>query len=100
MFVATLLSSPSARRLDPAAVEAVRNAWGGGEVTWLSPDVAAEFPIEKVPSNRWQVWEDMQAMDVDLVVQRTERRRKKMLLAEAPLDLYKSKARQLIGLSK
>lgn len=82
MFVTTLLSNPSSPRLEAAAVEALRNAWGGGAAQWLSPDVAAEFQMAAVPGNRWQVWEDMQAVGVDLVVQPAEGRRKKMLLAD------------------
>ncbi len=80
MFTATLIAPPGA--LDPALVENLRNAWGGGDALWLSPDEAAEFAVEAVPENRWAVWEDLQEMRVDLVVQPTEGRRKKMLLAD------------------
>ena len=82
MFTAILLSAPSARSLDPALVEAVRNAWGGGEAVWLAPDEAAEFALPVMPANRWGVWEDCQALGVDLVVIPTRGRRKKMLLAD------------------
>ncbi|MCB1312285.1 MAG: phosphoserine phosphatase SerB [Sedimentitalea sp.] len=82
MFVATLLTSPKAPRLDPALVEALRNAWGGGEALWLAPDLAAEFPLAQKPGNLWQVWEDLQRQGVDLAVQPAEGRRKTMLLAD------------------
>ncbi|SMX46660.1 phosphoserine phosphatase SerB [Actibacterium lipolyticum] len=82
MFIATLLTNPSAKGLTPATVDAVRNAWGGGEVQWLAPDVAAEFPLESMPSNQWDVWEDLQKLGVDLVILPAEGRRKKMLLAD------------------
>ncbi|SDJ01180.1 phosphoserine phosphatase SerB [Aliiruegeria lutimaris] len=82
MYVVTLLSNPATPRLERATVEALRNAWGGGTAQWLAPDVAAEFEMESVPANRWQVWEDMQALGVDLVVLPAEGRRKKMLLAD------------------
>jgi phosphoserine phosphatase len=68
--------------LDPALVAALRNAWGGGEVVWLSPDEAAEFDMPEVPGKRWEVWADLQGQGVDLLVQATEGRRKKMLLAD------------------
>ncbi len=82
MFVATLLTSPAGPALDPALVESLGNAWGGGEAQWLSPDEAAEFPVDRVPANRWEVWSELQALGVDLVVQAAEGRRKRMLLAD------------------
>ena len=80
MFTATLIAPPAA--LEPALVESLRNAWGGGDVLWLAPDEAAEFPLAEIPGNRWEVWDDLQAQGVDLVVQPTEGRRKRMLLAD------------------
>ena len=80
MFMATLIARPGA--LDPALVDSLRNAWGGGEALWLSPDEAAEFPLQAIPSNRWDVWADLQQKQVDLVIQPATGRRKKMLLAD------------------
>jgi phosphoserine phosphatase len=82
MHVVTLISSPTHRALDAALVESLRNAWGGGDALWLAPDEAAEFAIREVPQNRWQVWDDLQGLGVDLLVQPSEGRRKKMLLAD------------------
>ncbi len=82
MFVATLLTNPAAPSLDPTLVESLRNAWGGSEIVWLNPDEAAEFAVPDMPDNRWDVWADLQQMGVDLVVQPSEGRRKKMLLAD------------------
>ncbi|MBZ8117467.1 phosphoserine phosphatase SerB [Roseovarius sp. LXJ103] len=80
MYVATLIAPKGA--LDPALVESLRNAWGGGTVGWLSPDEAAEFSLEQMPANRWQVWEELQGLRTDLIVQRAEGRAKRMLLAD------------------
>ncbi|MVO15541.1 phosphoserine phosphatase SerB [Parasedimentitalea huanghaiensis] len=82
MYTVTLLCNPAKPSLDPALVESLRNAWGGGDAFWLAPDEAAEFTIETSPDNQWQVWEDLQGMGVDLVIQQTEGRRKAMLLAD------------------
>ena len=82
MFIATLLTDPQTPILDRATVEAVRNAWGGGDAIWLEPGVAAEFPLETMPLNRWEVWEGLQGLRVDLVVQAAEGRRKRVLLAD------------------
>jgi phosphoserine phosphatase len=82
MFVATLLTAPGSRGLEPALVENLRNAWGGGDVQWLAPDEAAEFALPAMPANRWDVWADVQGLGVDLCVQAAQGRRKRMLLAD------------------
>jgi len=82
MFIATLLTNPQTPILDRATVESVRNAWGGGDAVWLDPGVAAEFPLEAMPLNRWEVWEGLQSLRVDLVVQPAEGRKKRLLLAD------------------
>lgn len=82
MFTATLLANPGRANLDRAAVESLRNAWGGGAAHWLNPGIAAEFALAEMPANRWQVWDALQALSLDIVVQRAEGRRKKMLLAD------------------
>ena len=80
MFTASLIAPKGV--LEPALVENLRNAWGGGDALWLSPDEAAEFSLAELPGNQWEVWDDLQKLRVDLVVQRAEGRRKKMLLAD------------------
>lgn len=82
MFIATLLANPRAANLEPVTVQSLRDAWAGGEARWLSPSVAAEFALESVPENRWQVWEGLQGLEIDLVVQPAAGRRKAMLLAD------------------
>ena len=82
MFIATLLTAPAARGLDPSLVESLRNAWGGGDAVWLAVDEAAEFALPAQPGNLWDVWTDLQGMGVDLAVQPAQGRRKKMLLAD------------------
>ncbi|MGC1497662.1 MAG: phosphoserine phosphatase SerB [Sulfitobacter sp.] len=82
MFTVVLLTSPEKPTLDPALVESLRNAWGGGDAAWLSPDEAAEFSVQQIPDNLWEVWENCHSMAVDLIVVPTAARRKKMLLAD------------------
>ncbi len=82
MYVATLLTNPAAPSLEATLVESLRNAWGGGDANWLSLDEAAEFSLPETPDNRWDVWGELQQMGVDLVVQKADGRRKKMLLAD------------------
>lgn len=80
MFTTTLIAPPGA--LDPALVENLRNAWGGFDARWLSPDEAAEFDMAALPDNQWEVWENLQTLRTDLVIQPSENRRKRMLLAD------------------
>lgn len=80
MFTTTLIAKP--RTLDPALAEALRNAWGGGDLIWLSPDEAAEFAMATIPDSAESSWSGLQDQGVDLVIQHTEGRRKKMLLAD------------------
>jgi phosphoserine phosphatase len=82
MYVATLLTAPSAPNLDAALLDSLRNAWGGGDVQWLSVNEAAEFTLPALPDNQWDVWADLQGTGVDLVIQPVEGRKKKMLLAD------------------
>lgn len=82
MFTIILLSPPQARALDPALVDSLRNAWGGGDALWLSADEAAEFAVAVKPANFEEVWKSCQAMGVDVISVETATRRKKMLLAD------------------
>jgi phosphoserine phosphatase len=82
MFVVTLLTNPETPVLERVTVESLRNAWGGDEARWLDPGVAAEFSLAAVPQNRWDVWADLQAMQIDMVVQQVAGRRKHLLIAD------------------
>ncbi len=80
MYTATLIARPGT--LDPALAEALRNAWGGGDLVWLSPDEAADFEIPSVPDTADSNWTALQDQGVDLAIQTSAGRRKKMLLAD------------------
>lgn len=82
MFIASLLTNPARPVLERVTVESLRNAWGGGDAIWLDPGVAAEFPISDVPANLWEVWEGLQGLGIDLVVQKAEGRKKRLLIAD------------------
>jgi phosphoserine phosphatase len=82
MFTATLLTNPATPVLDQTTVESLRNAWGGGDARWLDPGVAAEFPLDAVPGNLWDVWAGLHRLGIDLAVQPTAGRRKRLLLAD------------------
>lgn len=82
MFTVTLLTNPETPVLDRTTVESLRNAWGGGNAVWLDPGVAAEFTVAAVPSNQTEVWEGLQALRIDMAVQPSANRRKRLLIAD------------------
>ena len=82
MPIAVLLTDPARPTLDRAMVEALRDAWCGGNAVWLNPGVAAEFSLPAEPENRWDVWQSLQAAGVDLCILPDENRRKRLLLAD------------------
>lgn len=79
MQIASLIAKPG--QLDPALVDNLRNALGGGTVSWLSPDEAAEFPLETTPGNLDEIRASIAEM-ADLNVLPEANRRKRMLLAD------------------
>jgi phosphoserine phosphatase len=82
MFTATILCNPVRPSLDPALVTALRDAWGGTDVIWLNPGIAAEFNFSGIPDNRWKTWESLQLQGYDLCVQPDQGRRKRLLIAD------------------
>ena len=82
MYIASLIANPTRANLDRSTVEAVRNAWGGGDAHWLNVGVAAEFAVETLPQNQWDVWGSLQAIGVDLCIQREQGRAKRLLIAD------------------
>ena len=80
MPIASLIAAPG--RLEPAAVEALRGAWGGGSARWLSGGEAAEFAVPAPPSNLGAVQAELDALGVDVNVLPEEGRRKRLLLAD------------------
>jgi phosphoserine phosphatase len=82
MLIATLLTNPARPVLERVTVESLRNAWAGGDALWLDPGVAAEFALADMPANRWDVWQGLQGIGVDLVVQPAAGRKKQLLIAD------------------
>ncbi len=80
MYTATMIAKPG--MLDPVLASSIQSAWGGGELRWLSAAQAAEFDLPVLPDNHWDVWEELQKLNVDLVLQSTEGRKKTVLVAD------------------
>ncbi|WP_273690684.1 phosphoserine phosphatase SerB [Ketogulonicigenium vulgare] len=82
MFTATLLTDPQNPALEGGLIAALSKTWGGGEARWLAAGEAAEFDMPALPADQWQAWADLQAIGVDLVVQPSAGRKKRLLLAD------------------
>ena len=82
MFIVSLIANPIRANLDRATVDALRDAWGGANGRWLAPGIAAEFAVPSVPDNRWDVWQGLQGLGIDMAVQPAEGRRKHLLIAD------------------
>ena len=82
MYMATVLCDPSEAVLTAANVLPYHKSLKGGEFRWLQEGVACEFPMaERTPDVR-RIWQSLQDRGVDLVIQKTVGRRKKILLAD------------------
>jgi phosphoserine phosphatase len=82
MYAITLLTNTAKPTLDPAFADALRNAWGGGDLRWLAPDEAADFIVPAQPDNFWAVWDEAQALGIDMVLQPSGERKRKLLIAD------------------
>ena len=82
MFTVTILAAPARADLSQSRVESLRQRWNAGHIIWLNPGIAAEFPLDAVPADFWDVWQDLQDQGLDLAIQPTVGRRKAVLLAD------------------
>lgn len=89
MLTVVLLTAPKVSALDGALIASLRNAWGGGEIRWLAPQEAAEFEVPEAPDNAAQVWDQLQAMGVDMALLPAVGRRKKLLVADMDSTLIR-----------
>ncbi len=81
MYMAVLIAPPG--RLSADLAQNLAASWGAvAAPVWLSVSEAAEFTLAQLPDTRWQVWDDLQKMQVDLAIVPREGRRKKLLLAD------------------
>ena len=81
MFACVLTTAPDGPGLDPAALDALRRAWGGGEARRLARG-AAEFALPAMPEGLGTAREGLGPMGVDVNVVPAEGRRKRLLVAD------------------
>jgi phosphoserine phosphatase len=82
MITVTLISSPTHPALSPELPNMISARWSGSAARWLAKGEAAEFDLQALPANFWQIWNDLQTCDIDMVAQPSANRRKKILLAD------------------
>jgi phosphoserine phosphatase len=82
MFTVSLLSAPAHPALSPELPGLFAARWSGSAVRWLAEGEAAEFDVPDRPVDFWTVWSELQACDIDLVIQPSAGRMKKVLLAD------------------
>lgn len=68
--------------LNPQLALSLRNAFGGGDLRWLSPDEAVEFPVEQIPADFEAIRQDVTYEGADLNILPDTNRRKRLLLAD------------------
>ncbi|MDO5705086.1 MAG: phosphoserine phosphatase SerB, partial [Paracoccus sp. (in: a-proteobacteria)] len=82
MLTLSLIAAPTVANLESALIDSLRRGWGGSDVRWLNPGIAAEFQMPAVPADLDQVAADLQTIGIDVAVQPTHGRRKQILLAD------------------
>ncbi|VDS08323.1 Phosphoserine phosphatase [Paracoccus haematequi] len=82
MFTVSLIASPLRANLTRQTAQGLADRWGGGPVRWLNPAIAAEFDLSHRPADFQDAWADLHAQTLDLAIQPTWGRRKKILLAD------------------
>ncbi|TBN41987.1 phosphoserine phosphatase SerB [Paracoccus subflavus] len=82
MFTVSLIASPLRANLTEAVAQDLARRWDGGPLRWLNPAVAAEFDVVARPADFDAARTDLNDQTLDLAIQPTDGRRKKILLAD------------------
>jgi phosphoserine phosphatase len=84
-LIATLISHPASRSLTPALANMASKAVGASAVLWLAEGIACDFvlPTDADSARNYGLLrEALASAPLDIVVQKTENRRKKILIAD------------------
>lgn len=82
MFTVSLIAAPLRANLAAGMADGLARRWGGGPVRWLNPGVAAEFDLPARPDEFAAAWTDLHDQTIDLAIQPSRGRRKRILLAD------------------
>src|SRR5688572_15822107 len=84
-LVATLISNPKAPKLSRPIANIASDALGATSAEWLAPEIACDIPVPHglTPSQAEEkVRAALDGTPIDVAVQKSEGRRKKMLIAD------------------
>ena len=82
MFTVSLIAAPQRANLDSISPAELAATWGGSDLRWLNPGIAAEFDLTEKPQDFDDVWSRLQGQGIDLAIQPTQGRRKLLLIAD------------------
>jgi phosphoserine phosphatase len=83
MYTVSIISNPNVSLLDLRVIKKILNSFETSKnFKWLMPKVAAEFEISAVPVYFEEVWRSYQNKEIDLTVQGSIGRKKKVLIAD------------------
>jgi phosphoserine phosphatase len=82
MFIATLIANPQSQNLTEDVLNDTTQVLGGNSFTWLNTHIAADIPLLAEPKVTDAIWSKLQNQEIDMVIQPSKSRRKKVLLAD------------------
>lgn len=82
MFTVSLIAAPQRANLDSISPAELAATWGGSDLCWLNPGIAAEFDLTEKPQDFDDVWSRLQGQGIDLAIQPAHGRRKSLLIAD------------------
>ena len=82
MLTVSLLTDPENPCLDGQGADGLSRMWGGTDPVWLAPGIACEFNVSARPEGFDDVREQFDASGIDLNIQTSADRRKRLLVAD------------------
>lgn len=82
MYTATLIANPADANLTADIVRTAADFLGGGPLTWLAEGIACDIELTGRSEATEDLWAELQRQGIDLVVQPSQGRVKRLLLAD------------------
>ena len=82
MYTATLIANPADANLTEEIVRRTAALLGSDSIVWLAERIACDIALTDLPETTEPLWADLQEQRIDFVVQPSEGRAKRLLLAD------------------